>query len=174
MVDHSKPTLTIFTDASLSERMKSAGWGGWARGDYREPIFRSGKCEYSQNTSLVELWAVCHMLEKIVREGYFYDEDKSVVIQSDNLHTLNIMHTGINNSWAVKPQHARDVRVQRASRIDQHFLHPLDRIKGCLHGTSIVYLKHIKGHQGNAHHRSKVNEICDRLAKEAVRDVHNV
>ena len=170
MIKHCKPSLTIFTDASILPQRRTAGWGGWARGDNRAPIFLNGRAEFSDNTSLVELWAVTSMVRKIVSNGYFLDEDKSIVIQADNLHTLNLINTFIPNAYAAAVKHSRDQRVGRVSSIGSQYKLPLQILKEHFEGTDIVYLKHIKGHQGGKHNRSTVNEICDRLAREAAQN----
>ena len=67
MVKHSKPTLTIFADASVMQN--TAGWGGWARGDDREPILLSGPAAHSNSTVIVELEALAEFHDALKSSG---------------------------------------------------------------------------------------------------------
>lgn len=163
MIAHSKPNITIFADASIYPNLKTAGWGGWARGDNRESITLGGALPFGNCTTVAELQALAGVLEGLRGAGYLQDDDKSVILQSDNLTALNYLNLRLQNSFASKKGGAE---IKRAKRIKPDAEAPIARIAASLAHASVIYLRHVKGHEGGKHARSWVNEQCDRRAKQ--------
>lgn len=166
MANHSKPTITIFADASIYPDRKTAGWGGWARGDERESITLGGSLPFGNCTTVAELQALAGMLEGLSDAGYLKESDVSVILQSDSLTALNYLNLRMANSFASKKGGAE---IKRAKRVKPEAEGPIARIIAALSRAGVVYLRHVKGHQGGGHARSWVNEKCDRRAKQEAR-----
>jgi|GEM_PF-1988206 len=167
-IEHSKPSLTIFADASIYVDEMASGWGGWARGDDRDPILAGGPAKFSKDSSIVELWALALFIEQLVDGEYMSEADKSIILQSDSLHALQMLNAELPNSWASIRKHG-GADIKRAATIPQEAKEPIDRIGAALKHCDVVYLRHVKGHQGGRHARSWVNEQCDRRAKKEAR-----
>lgn len=162
-VIHEKPTITIFADASIYPTRRAAGWGGWARGDDRKSVALGGALPFGNCTTVAELQALAAMLEGLRAEGYMTDADTSVILQSDSLTALANLNLRLTNSFTSR--RSGGVEIHRAKAVKPEAEEPIARIKAALDHATVVYLRHVKGHQGGQHTRSWVNEQCDRRAK---------
>lgn len=167
-VAHAKPTLTMFADASLYVDRGVAGWGGWARGDDRQPAMQGGPSPFDRNSTVAELWALALFAERLREDGYMTEADRSIILQSDSLHALQIINARLPNSCASsKKQGCADIK--RAKSVVAEAEEPVKRLAAALDSADVIYLRHVKGHQGGKHARSWVNEQCDRRAKQEAR-----
>ncbi|ABN75784.1 RNase H family protein [Cereibacter sphaeroides] len=164
---HSPPSLTIFADASVIPQQQVAGWGGWARGNGRQPLLEGGPVPFAADSTLAELHALASMIERIHETGYMLPDDRSVLLQSDSLGALGILNLALENSWASKRAGSADIK--RARTIKPAVEVPIRRIVSLLDGTQVVYLRHVRGHEKGRHARSWVNEQCDKRAKAEAR-----
>lgn len=169
MVVHSKPTITVFADASAFPDGR-AGWGGWARGDDRAPVFHSGPAPFNRSSGVVELWALALHVENLINTGYVIRADRSLILQSDSLYALGALNAVVPNSYASSRKQG-DSLIMRAKTVAPNALEPAKRVAAALAHADVVYLRHVKGHAGGAHARSWVNEQCDRLAKAAAKQL---
>lgn len=167
-ISHSKPTLTIFADASLYTDHGVVGWGGWARGDEREPVLHGGSAPFYRDSAIAELWALALFAERLVGEGYITPADKAVIVQSDSLSGLNMINAKVPNSWATKKK-GQGSDILRAKKVKPEAAAAIDRLAKALSHADVIYLRHVKGHEGGKHARSWVNEQCDRRAKKEAR-----
>lgn len=165
-VKHSKPTVSIFADASIKRDL--AGWGGWARGDGRGPIFLKGPATAHKSSTVVELEALAKTTASLFNRGYLSGEDVSVLLQSDSLHGLEVLNFVLQNAWATKKSSGVKIERSRPPKPDEAPW--ANHICNMLEHCEVVYLRHVKGHRGGDTSRSWVNEQCDRLAKEAVQE----
>lgn len=162
---HSKPSLTIFTDASI--RKDTAGWAGWANGDHREQVTHSGPASWSQSSTVVELEAIAQMLIKLAQTQYLTQSDRSILIQSDSLNGLQVLRFVLPQSWPSNRDTGAPIgRPQRPIPLEKGWC---DVIATLTSHCDVVYLRHVRAHKGGNTNRSWVNEICDKLAKEASR-----
>ena len=167
MVAHFKPTLTIFADASIYNDKRVAGWGGWARGDDRQPILLGGSAPWHKNSGVVEAHALSGMIHALRANGYFSDGDVSVLLQSDSLQALGVLNLALPNSWA--SARGTGSHIGRAANVAPAFIEPVRAIQAALAPCAVVYLRHVKGHKGGGTARSWANEQCDKRAKAEAR-----
>lgn len=163
-----KPSLTIFADASLHAKQRIVGWAGWARGDARQSIIASGHAPSCDDSTVAELWALALFADRLRSDGYMTLADESIILQSDSLNALRAINSRIPSARAAQ---AKDngVPVTPAKKINPREKEPLDRIANTLDFARVIYLRHVRGHEGGSHSRSWVNEQCDRLAKREAR-----
>lgn len=169
MVSHSKPTVTIFADASAFPDGR-AGWGGWARGDDRAPVFYSGPAPFDRSSGVVELWALALHIEKLIAESYITTTDKSLILQSDSLYALGVLNAVARNSYTSSAK-VGDSRILKSKSVSPDAMAPAKRVAAALEFADVVYLRHVKGHAKGVHARSWVNEQCDKLAKAAAKQL---
>lgn len=166
-MNHQKPTLTVFADASIQPKFISAGWGGWVRGDDRKPLFGSGRAPYRGDTSLVELSALVLWLERLYKDRYFSPADTHISLQSDSLGALQRLKA-LPNTHAT--HNSGDARITSPILPTGEYLLWAERLQAITTHCDVIYLKHVRGHQGGKHSRSWINERCDTLAKKAARN----
>jgi ribonuclease HI len=165
-ITHSKPSLTIFADASIYADRSIAGWGGWARGDDREPVVFGGPAPFDRDSAIVELWALALMAQHLNQTGYLRDGDTSILLQSDSIGALAALRNKLPQAYPAK---GSDVAISRMNKVKAQAVEPLRIIGGLLSRASVIYVKHVRGHQGGGAARSWVNEACDRRAKAEAR-----
>lgn len=163
---HSKPTVTVFADASVYHHDKVAGWAGYVRGDDRRPQWYQGPAVFSKDVSVVELEALALSVHLATEAGYITDNDTHILLQSDCLHGLEMLWRSLPNTWPTGQGDAK-LRHQRTAK-EEHTPH-IQMLFRLLQNRQVVYLKHVKGHQQGKHARSWVNEQCDKRAKQEAR-----
>lgn len=163
---HQKPSLTLFADASVYKDHKVAGWGGYARGDGRDPTWAQGPAKFDEDVTTVELWALANIVESVVSSSYITSEDTHILLQSDCLFGLEMLWCELPNTWATA---GSDATIKTKRTVTQSAKTPIQSIKANLSGCQLIYLKHVKGHKNGIHSRSWVNERCDVMAKEEAR-----
>lgn len=173
MVEHQKPILTIFTDASV--RFSKTGWGGWAKRDELMAVTHSGRIRpYIQDTNLAELSAI-HNMVSYIKSSSYSSLDVVMSIQCDNINALKFILNSFPNSYAANSIEEKDVRLNNINNIHVKYHEILDRIYSQLYKSPLIYLKHIKGHQGRgSSNRSYVNKLCDKLAKSHTKKEKNM
>lgn len=160
------PTLTVFADASYFPDQGVAGWGGWARRDDTEPWVHGGPLTPNPDTTVLELEALAIWLQVLHAKNWLQASDEAILIQSDSLGALQSIRGVIRNTWSVK---SSDNRIHpNKKRVASH-QPALEVLTPLLTPREVVYLKHVKGHQGGGTPRNYVNELCDRRAKKEAR-----
>lgn len=159
---HSKPDISVFTDASIFNKTKSAGWGGWAKGDRRRTTILSGQAPFHTNTGLVELYAITAMIEELFETDYLWADDKSIIIQSDSTSALGYLLNSL--------QYTSASHLPESARLEPRLPPPqafplIERCHLYLQHFRIVYLRHVRAHQEDGNSRHGVNNICDVKAK---------
>jgi ribonuclease HI len=165
-LEHSKPTLTVFTDVSLRPVEETAGWGGWARGDERDSIHHGGPLAYTLHSAVGELWALANMLEYLTKVGYIREEDRALSLQLDNAEALSALAISLQRAHITGD---RTPLVIRKKLPKGDLVLPVQKITRLVDFASVVYLKHVRGHQKGVDARSWVNELCDKRAKAEAR-----
>lgn len=161
-IKHARPNITIFTDASVYAGKKAAGWAGWAVGDNRYPVIRSGPLPFNSNVAICELNALARMIEILRHDGFIKVQDRAIILQSDSTTALNWLLTGLSKGYAAKTKIPGSTKLKRMRYVHVHAMDAISIIEDNLRHFDVIYLRHIKAHQGH-----KYNEICDRKAKEA-------
>ena len=170
-IKHSIPKLTLFADASVYHKHGIAAWGGWAKGDGKDSILLSGEAPFNKDTTVVELWALAKLVQQLVWDRYLHPDCKSIILQSDNLKALSLIHGNLKNSWPAKRKDPKDARIKPIKKLKGAEQEPMRILRGCLGLRDVVYLRHIKSHQEGVHGRSWVNEQCDQAAKQKAREI---
>lgn len=168
---HSKPTLTVFADASVKPHINKAGWGGWAIADGKKGIYSSGPMEFFNNSSYAELVGISGMIQHIAAIGY-HTLDEHMTIQSDSLTALGWIYNFLPNAYTAQVKCSKDSVINKIASIPKYCEEYMDNIHTLVHRSPVVYLKHIKGHQrmnqkGKKNPRAYINDKCDKLAKQA-------
>lgn len=166
---HARPTVTIIADASVNHEKKVAGWGAWmsSRSGNFETGF--GPLDFSPHTDLMELLALQNMMSYGWENGWIDNHDKSIILQTDNLRTMQLIARG-KNTWPAKKKHPHDTQVTRAQSVGSHIQKELDHFLHLIEPFQIVYVRHVKGHRNPKQSgRHGVNNRCDHLAKLAVK-----
>jgi ribonuclease HI len=166
---HSKPTITMFTDASVKKigARFAAGFGGWAKGDGRKACTHSGPAQGHKNVGVAELDGICSMLKFIQTTGYLQVTDVSLMIQSDSLWALNQLYAYMNNTF--ESQHVDGAAMSKTQKpaVAHGVMPMLGEINTIVGLRGVVYLRHVRAHKGHSTTRHTVNEMCDKLAKNA-------
>jgi ribonuclease HI len=160
---HHKPTVTVFSDASVYHNHKVAGWAGYVRGDDRKPKWFQGPAVFSPDVTSVELEALAQSVQLAMDAGYITKNDTHILLQSDSLHGLEMIWRSLPNTWPAGKGDAK-LGSKRPAKKD-HTPH-IQKLFRLLRNRQVVYLKHVRGHQQGIHSRSWVNEECDQRAKK--------
>lgn len=163
---HKKPDMSVFTDASVYTDRKSAGWGGWAKGDYRPKQLLSGLAPFHKNTGFVELYAIMGMLETLKESGYLLESDKSIIIQSDSVIALGYLLNSLSYSAMSKLPESADISPKSPPAV---VIPIIERIHMVLQNSQIIYLRHVRSHRNDSNTRHGVNNMCDVEAKKKAR-----
>jgi ribonuclease HI len=163
-----KPTLTIFADASVMTC--GAGWGGWAKGDGRPSTFGGGPLGMFNDATAAELMALHAWLTSLRASDYLRRDEPSLIVQSDSVLALNTLARLMPNARIAQVKDD-GVIVMPVKRVNPKYGPTAALIAETLRGSSVVYLRHVRGHRGGDTSRSWVNEECDRRAKEGARSV---
>lgn len=170
-IEHCKPSITVFTDASVYACYRTAGWGGWAAGDKRKSIVRCGPLPFNSNIAVCELAALERMLGVMKNDGFIKVQDCSIILQSDSITALGFLLDGLPNSYAAKPKET-GVKVKEANYCPANSTHLIESIGDITRHFKCVYLRHVRGHRGSTTNRHCLNELCDQKAKEQARLAH--
>lgn len=165
-ITHSKPLLTIFADASVKERTRKAGWGGWAIYDGKKSIYSSGKVNFINNSSYAELVGLTEMVKHVVNTEYAFC-NTHMTLQSDSLTALGWIYNYVPNVYAAQVKEAKDKSIVKVASIPEYCKPYIDELYTYIYNSPLVYLKHIKGHQKKGSPRAYINDRCDRLADKA-------
>lgn len=165
-LQHGKPTLTMFTDASIQTRPNRAGWGGWARGDDRNPTWSKGEASWHRSSCVVEMEAIAKMLLHTAHSGYMQAMDRHILIQSDSLIALNTLRGALGNSYASNRETGAAINPKGVIPKNRDMDDWIEIIRTLTNHCQVVYLRHVYAHREGVTVRSHVNEMCDRLAKE--------
>ncbi len=159
-----KPTLiTVFSDATISGNRCGCGW--WFKSDKA-----SGQgSRYLESDTLniheAELWGIKIGLEEAAAR---HEGATAFVVQCDNLGALQALQhlnrhrTGTTVRWASTSLLKCLTHRKRLTDFERELLTGIRNL-----GADTIYLKHVKGHTGNADARSHINRLTDELAKQA-------
>lgn len=170
MADVKKVDVTIIADASFSSVGKSAGFGFW--------IKSGGLAGYSlggafttpmQSACAAEISALANALA-VGRQRNLVRQGQVVMLQSDSQHALGMI------LWKVAMSVDRPIKgglaTPKARRPQPHLrslpgLELIDQIARELELKILV--RHVKGHTKGDDGRSRINILCDKLAKDGMK-----
>lgn len=165
MTNHStKPTVTIFADASFDSNYKVGGWACWIKGDGFPATTRGAAIkDRVTDSSQAEMIAIANALHVAKGMGALRGH---IFIQSDCLHALAsiLMKCPTAKDRPIRGGH----RIHKATQIKSHHEPVLRSILTNLEGIT-VSLRHVKGHQDGTESRSWVNNHCDEIAGHFMR-----
>lgn len=165
-----RPSLTIFSDASFCIQTKAAGWAAWMKGNGRPSKTIGGQITKAVDHSYdAETFAAVNALYAARSLGYLTAGDV-VMLQSDSLHTLNVICGHLPGTMESK--HADGMALQgiRAKRLKKADHAALGALRQLMSETPIqIIVRHVRGHQ-EGRGRAWVNNECDRIAKEHMRE----
>jgi RNase H len=151
--------ITIFSDASYKD--EHSGYGYWFKSKYTSGT-GTGR-ERANSIDHAELLGICRAINKawLRHKKIIPQNEIRFVIQCDNISALGMLLTH-GAAKVVKDSKPIELRkkwspeeLQLVEEIRQHL------------PDSTLYLKHIKAHTKNKDARSRVNQLTDRLSKEA-------
>lgn len=90
------------------------------------------------------------------------------MLQSDSLGALQIMARASLLTY-LSTQHKDACAIDTQARIKPRYSVAAGEFSRTVVGLEIVYLRHVRGHARGTHGRSKMNEICDGLARTALK-----
>jgi ribonuclease HI len=160
--------VVMFTDASFQMRTHAAGWGAWAIREGWRGSFEQGPIKTAKTANDAELMAIACAMQRFANLGIFKDMDK-LMIKSDCARALQVCC-----KWAGAKQSAKewefDQLPDRASMSDgeARAVSVILKVLGAA-GISNFTVRHVKGHVAQGDGSNRVNEMCDRLAKQEQR-----
>lgn len=159
----SKPTVTVFADASLDPATGAAGWGCWIKADGARSVTRGGEFrEKMRNIVQAEVCAIANALRIAQVMGVLSGH---VMIQSDSAVALGCIR---QRCGAADSPVQGGVRVHpRRQKPHPYYSQAIDLIAEMLKGVKVT-VRHVRGHQQGVG-RTWVNNECDRLAKRGMR-----
>lgn len=164
-----KPDVTIFADASLSADRKHSSWACWMKSDAVVSSIYSAR--FKQNIWCVasaELAALANALIVADKRGYLF-QNATVLLQSDSLSALGVILSGADAVNNISSRHqSLLVSPKRPTKFQQAILSRLVEVQ--LRHSLKLQVRHVKGHSSKPDGRYGVNNLCDRLAKEARRN----
>jgi len=143
--------VSAFSDASFCHDTLAAGWAGWIKSDrgriYRGGVIRAGV----ENTNEAEFCALGNTLALARRRG-LVDRGDWLIAQTDNQRVRTVL-TGATNFHLTQCEHevvkwVEDFVKQLSLRFD---------------------IRHVKGHLGTLTPRNAVNTVCDKIARQHMR-----
>lgn len=164
-----KADITMFADASVQPKIRSAGWGFWIKGDGRSALSAGGHIpQFTSDTSVAELEAILSGLSFAQEQDYFLPADSSILIQSDCSPALAALR-------ALRPEiavsaHAESAPIHpRRKKLKSREQSVVDRIFAVTDGVGLtIAVRHVRGHK-TGDGRNWVNRHCDKLAKMGAR-----
>lgn len=164
-----KPSVTMFTDASVLPLVKSSGWACWIKGDGRDSASFHGKLRsYHPDSTVAELEAIANGLLTAADFGYFRPEDSLIMIQTDSVHALACLRK-IRPDIEIRNHAEAATIITRRKKLHPRLQAPVDVIVDALDNLKLnAVVRHVRGHK-EGRGRQWVNRHCDQLAKEAAR-----
>lgn len=169
--------ISLFSDASLCDKMHVGGWAAWLKADRGSVIDGGSFSVKVSDITLAEAMAVANGLYCGLRYGLVRDGD-TILIQTDNNAVMGILN-GITKRRASR-------LTCRKRNISMRALRRQVAIRNFeINAISTVFLdmvnmnhltirwRHVKGHRGTIDKRSAVNSLCDRVAKNNMRAARN-
>lgn len=163
--------LTLFADASFCPKTGAAGWGSWAIKDgWPKGLFHGGALRREiKSSNEAELCGLASALWVHDKAGNLGDVT-AFILQCDNTVALGTILSLIPQAGHVSSK-KRATNAQIAAR--KNGIKPIEHeaieaITGIVAGRPI-WLKHVKGHNGNSDGRSWVNNQCDDAARRHMR-----
>lgn len=165
-----RPHATIFADASFCPKTGSAGWAAWMICGGKSSLTIGGRITAPAPMSYdAETFAAVNALYAARAAGYF-TAGQVVMLQSDCLRALAIFRYFVPGT--VESRH-RDglattpIGKKKLKAPDKLALAAIEKLMA---ETPVkIVVRHVRGHQPG-HGRAWVNEECDRLAKQHMRD----
>ena len=138
------------SDASYCDRTKSNGYGVWVKSD-RGHFQCGGNIKGGvDNPQEAEAKAMANALWFAFYQGIAKEGDR-LIIQTDCVNNIHAFKNGIKNK-------------------NHSALEPLEFCKSLLKEKKCLYeLRHVKAHDPSLGNRNYVNDICDKLAGQAMR-----
>jgi len=142
--------VTVMSDASLCPNTGAAGWGVWIksnRGNFQ------GAGNYKKGVrccTKAEAMALFNAVFIAFRTGLAQKGDV-LILQTDNLYTVQ----ALNSTYHDSNRHIKEIAGKLDKMIARH--------------ESTFEARHVKAHAPHLGRRNFVNEICDGLAKGAMR-----
>lgn len=162
---------TIFTDASVDQSCRTAGWGAWIKCSGRPALTTGGPIRTPVAASNdAELFAIVNAVAVASRRLLIVD-DGIVMLQSDSLQALCFILAGCPDITTDRP--AKGGLVVGPMKLRPKTLTPqrkrsLEVLREIAAFRRIVYItRHVRGHQP-AHTedgRAQVNRAIDKLAR---------
>jgi ribonuclease HI len=171
MRKHLGEMLTVFVDSGWRPDTGAAGWGAWARrsewpsgrtfgGALRSPC---------ASASEAELKGIANVLWRLRADGSLEGISR-VLLQCDSLRALELLyrHSRVKHG-------ACGASPQGCAVEWRHYIEPTAAERRAIEtaeaavGSCVLLLRHVRGHQGNGHPRTAVNEACDREATRWLR-----
>lgn len=164
--------MTIFTDASVCAETGAAGWGAWAKGDNAPAsVFMGGafrQLGYSSNEA--ELAAITNAIWRLIKDGRM-DGIDSVMVQADNQRALVSILKMIPRSLMRPHGEEKPMSIPSSAYVPSpHEKMILSALRELVDDRQLtIYVRHVKGHQGQGKSRKWVNTQCDKLARKHMR-----
>ena len=159
--------MTLFTDASHCPSSKFAGYGAWAKANgWTEGKFFGGKLSRCNSSTEAELAAIAEAMAYLRRNGRLFDV-RTVMVQSDSVRALELMVKTFN---ATISNHVDGCALDYRQNI---FPSPaerdyLEKIQTNRKDVALI-VRHVRGHSRMGS-RSRVNAICDLMARRHMRE----
>lgn len=151
-----KPLLvTVFSDASLKDNVAGVGW--WFKSSEKQGKGHQQLADFPHDITIAEL---CGILKAVAAAVQAHPGRKLVIVlQCDNLAALGAVASLGARSASTSP-----IQIQPRKSLRPQERVYLNGLKDVL-GDTLVWLKHVKGHNGNKCKRSAVNSLTDRLSR---------
>jgi len=152
--------VTLFSDASHCQQTGIVGYGGWVKSNRMQQglQFKGVLKAKTDKTDIAEARAAVNVLYSGLQAGGILVGDE-VLVQCDSLSALGVFtYVGGTPKQRLSPEskEIRDAVFKMAESFNLTFR-----------------TKHVKGHQPGDGSRFSVNNLCDQMAKEAMREARN-
>lgn len=143
--------VTIIADASYCQETKVAGYGYWVASTRGKKGGGGRMKKTVVNNVVAEMQAVCNALAEGIRAGLVQDSD-ALIVQTDCRPAIE----------AFTGQRRRLIEEERACVMAFRKFSTRLRLKW--------EFRHVKGHTSRKEARYVTNNLCDKRAKEAMRE----
>lgn len=144
--------VTVMSDASFCHTTKASGWGIWIRSD--RGIYEAGGKFKNQPESATEAEAMALSIAVFAafRQGIAEPGDR-LIVQTDCMQNI----------------HAYDGAKRRRSKL---ILDTVKYTKDLIAEKKCTFeIRHVRAHDPKAGKRNYINDVCDKLAKKAMRKI---